>query len=199
MLAAGSDRPRTTTPAGAKQNTMSWNIDSTHSTVEFSVRHLGIATVKGAFHTVSGELEVDEQDITRSRGRVVVDVASIDTREERRDAHLRGADFFDVDSHPTATFESRSIRHLHDNRYEVEGDLTIRGATRPVVLSAELSEFITDPWGNRRAAVEVEGEINRTDFGLTWNQVLEAGRLMVGEKVKLHAATEVVLAGALAA
>jgi polyisoprenoid-binding protein YceI len=178
---------------------MSWSIDSTHSTVEFSVRHLGIATVKGAFHTVSGELEVDEEDLTRSRGSVVVDVASIDTRDERRDTHLRSADFFDVDSFPTATFESRAIRHLGSDRYEVEGDLTIHGTTRPVVLSAELSEFITDPWGNRRAAVEVEGEINRTDFGLTWNQVLEAGRLMVGEKVKIHAATEVVLAGALAA
>lgn len=177
----------------------SWDIDSSHATVEFSVRHLGLASVKGTFHTVRGEVAVDEEDLTRSTGRVEIEVASIDTRDERRDNHLRSADFFDTDNHPTATFVSRQVRHLHDERYEVEGDLTIRGTTRPVTLQAEVSEFITDPWGNRRFAVEVDGEINRTDFGLSWNQVLEAGRLMVGEKVKVHAATEVVLAQAVAA
>jgi polyisoprenoid-binding protein YceI len=178
---------------------MSWSIDSSHSTVEFSVRHLGLASVKGAFHTVTGEIAVDEQDLTRSSGRVEIDVASIDTRDEKRDAHLRSADFFDVEQFPTATFETRAVRQARDDRYEVDGELTIHGVTRPITLQAELSEFIVDPWGNRRAAVEVEGEINRLDFGLSWNQVLEAGRLLVGEKVKLHAATEVVLAVPVAA
>jgi polyisoprenoid-binding protein YceI len=177
----------------------SWDIDSSHATLEFSVRHLGLASVKGTFHTLRGQAAVDEQDLTRSTGRVEVDVASVDTRDERRDTHLRSADFFDVENHPTATFETREIRHLHDNLYEVTGDLTLRGVTRPVTLSAEVSEFITDPWGLRRFAVEVDGEINRTDFGLSWNQVLEAGRLMVGEKVRIHAATEVVLAQQVAA
>ena len=178
---------------------MSWDIDSSHSTVEFSVRHLGLASVKGTFHTVRGEITLDEDDLTRSTGRAEVEVASIDTRDERRDTHLRSADFFDVESFPTATFEARAIRALDASRYEVDGELTLRGVTRTVTLQAEVSEFITDPWGNRRFAVEVDGEINRTDFGLNWNQVLEAGRLMVGEKVKIHAATEVVLAGAVAA
>ncbi|HZS15077.1 MAG TPA: YceI family protein [Candidatus Dormibacteraeota bacterium] len=178
---------------------MSWNLDNSHATVEFSVRHLGLASVKGTFHTVTGEVDLDEEDLTRSSGRVEIDVASIDTRDERRDTHLRSADFFDAEQYPTATFESRGVRHLHDNRYEVDGDLTIRGTTRPVTLSAEVSEFITDPWGNRRFGVEVDGEINRSDFGLSWNQVLEAGRLVVGEKVRIHAASEVVLAGAVAA
>lgn len=178
---------------------MNWDIDSSHSTVEFSVRHLGLASVKGTFHTLRGQVDVDEADLTRSTGRVEIEVASIDTRDEKRDAHLRSADFFDVDRHPTATFQTSAIRRLRAERYEVEGELTIHGVTRPVTLEAEVSEFITDPWGNRRAAVEVNGEINRVDFGLGWNQVLEAGRLLVGEKVKLHAATEVVLAQAVAA
>jgi len=178
---------------------MSWDIDSSHATLEFSVRHLGLASVKGTFHTLRGQVAVDEEDLTRSTGSVEIDVASIDTRDERRDSHLRSADFFDVENHPTATFESREIRRLHDDRFEVTGDLTLHGVTRPVTLQAEVSEFITDPWGNRRFAVEVDGEINRTDFGLNWNQVLEAGRLMVGEKVKVHAATEIVLAQAVAA
>ena len=178
---------------------MSWSIDNSHTTVEFSVRHLGLSSVKGTFHRVGGEVSIDEQDLTRSSGRVEVEVASIDTSDERRDAHLRSADFFDTDTFPTATFESRRIVPAGGDRYRVEGDLTIRGVTRPVTLDAELSEFIVDPWGNRRAAVSVSAEINRNDFGLTWNQVLEAGRLMVGEKVKIHAATEVVLATAVAA
>ncbi len=178
---------------------MSWAIDTSHTTLEFSVRHLGLASVKGTFHNVSGELELDEQDPTKSRGRAVVDIASIDTRDAGRDTHLRSADFFDVEQFPTAVFETRRITHLHGDRYEVEGELTIRDITRPVTLQAELSEFIVDPWGNRRAAVAVDGEINRPDFGLTWNQVLEAGRLMVGEKVKVHAEAELVVAAAVAA
>lgn len=205
MHSAGADRtprPAATGAAATIQEhptTMSWDIDSSHATLEFSVRHLGLASVKGTFHTLRGQATVDEQDLTRSTGRVEIDVASLDTRDERRDTHLRSADFFDVDNHPTATFESREIRRIDGDRFEVLGDLTLRGVTRPVTLRAEVSEFITDPWGNRRFAVEVDGEINRTDFGLNWNQVLEAGRLMVGEKVKIHAATEVVLAQAVAA
>lgn len=178
---------------------MSWAIDNTHTTLEFSVRHLGLASVKGTFHGVRGEAVIDEQDLTNSRGRVEVDVASIDTRDEGRDNHLRSADFFDVEQFPTATFETRRIVPVRGERYEIEGDLTLHGVTRPVTLQAELSEFIVDPWGNRRAAVAVEVEINRVDFGLTWNQVLEAGRLLVGEKVKVRADTEVVLAAAVAA
>jgi len=178
---------------------MSWAIDNSHTTLEFSVRHLGLASVKGTFHSVRGEADIDEQDLTRSRGRVEIDVASIDTRDQGRDNHLRSADFFDVEQFPTASFETRRITQQKGERYEIEGDLTLHGVTRPVTLQAELSEFIVDPWGNRRAAVAVEAEINRVDFGLAWNQVLEAGRLLVGEKVKLHADTEVVLAVAVTA
>jgi len=177
----------------------SWAIDTSHASVEFSVRHLGLASVKGTFHTMTGEVDVNEEDLTKSSGRVEIDVASLDTRDERRDTHLRNEDFFDVANYPTATFQTLGIRHKGGERYEIDGDLTIRGVTRPVTLQAELTEFITDPWGNRRAAVSVEGEINRVDFGLSWNQVLEAGRLLVGEKVKITATSEVVMAAAVAA
>ena len=178
---------------------MSWAIDSTHTTVEFAVRHLGLASVKGTFHRVSGEVDVDEQDLTRSTGRAEIEVVSIDTRDEKRDAHLRSADFFDAEKFPTITFVARTVRERSGGSYEVEGDLTIRGVTRPVTLRAELSESITDPWGMRRAAISVDGEIDRTDFGLTWNQVLDAGRLLVGETVKFHADAEVVQSVAVAA
>jgi polyisoprenoid-binding protein YceI len=178
---------------------MSWAIDSSHTTLEFSVRHLGLSTVKGTFHRLTGELDLDEQTPTNSLGRVEVDVTSIDTRDERRDNHLRSADFFDAENFPTATFVTREVRHQHGDRFEVEGDLTIRGTTRPITLEAELGEAIVDPWGNRRFAVSVRGEFNRTDFGLNWNQVLEAGRLMVSEKVKVQAEAELVAAAAVAA
>jgi len=178
---------------------MSWAIDTSHTVVEFSVRHLGLASVKGTFHDLTGEVEVDEEDLTKSRGRVEIAVASIDTADERRDNHLRGADFFDADNYPSITFATRRILHERDNRYAVEGDLTVHGVTRPVTLQTELSDFISDPWGNRRAAVTVSAEINRVDFGLGWNQVLEAGRLLVGEKVKISAEAELVQAAAVAA
>ena len=178
---------------------MSWTIDNSHTSLEFSVRHLGLSTVKGTFHGVSGEIDVDESDLTRSSGRVEIDVATIDTRDQRRDTHLRSGDFFDTDRFPKATFETTRIVALGGNRYQVEGELTIRDVTRPLTLEAEVSEFIVDPWGNRRAALSVSGEFNRTDWGLSWNQVLEAGRLMVGEKVKIHADAEVAVAAAVAA
>jgi len=178
---------------------MSWAIDSSHTTLEFSVRHLGLSTVKGTFHRLSGEVDFDEEAPAKSLGKVEVDVASIDTRDERRDEHLRSADFFDAANFPTATFVTREIRHLHGDRFEVDGDLTIRGTTKPLTLEAELGEAIVDPWGNRRFAVTVRGEFNRTDFGLNWNQVLEAGRLMVGEKVRVQAEAELVGAAAVAA
>ena len=178
---------------------MSWAIDNSHTTIEFSVRHLGLASVKGTFHDLTGEAEIDEQDLTKARGRVEIAVASLDTRDERRDNHLRSADFFDADNYPTITFESRRIVHKRDNEYAVEGDITIHGVTRPLTLQAEVSDFIVDPWGLRRVAVSLEGELNRTDFGMTFNQVLEAGRLVVGEKVKVSAEAEVVLAAAVAA
>jgi polyisoprenoid-binding protein YceI len=172
---------------------MSWVIEPSHSVLEFSARHLGISTVKGSFGSFTGTLEFNEADPTRSRGAVEVQVASLNTRDEKRDAHLRSADFFDAENHPKAVFNSTAIRPNGENRYRVTGDLTIRGTTRPVEVDVELTEQMTDPWGNTRIGISVNGSINRTDFGLNWNQVLEAGRLLVGEKVKISADAELVM------
>jgi polyisoprenoid-binding protein YceI len=158
-----------------------------------------VTWVHGFFKDIHGTLALDWDHPLGAGFSGEIDARKLWTGEADRDTHLRSADFFDTANFPVASFQTLAIRHLHDDRYEIDGDLTIRGVTRPVTLSAELSEFILDPWGNRRAAVTVEGEINRTDFGLTWNQVLEAGRLMVGEKVKISATTEVALAVAAAA
>ncbi|HEV3124082.1 MAG TPA: YceI family protein [Candidatus Dormibacteraeota bacterium] len=171
---------------------MSWVIEPSHSVLEFSARHLGISTVKGSFGSFTGSLDYDEEDPTRSTGTVEVHVHSLNTRDEKRDAHLRSADFFDADNHPKATFGTREILPAGEGRYKVKGDLTIRGTTRPVELDVELTEVMTDPWGNTRVGVSVSGTINRTDFGLNWNQVLEAGRLLVGEKVRITAEAELV-------
>lgn len=171
---------------------MRWTIDPSHTSLEFAVRHLGIATVRGTFHRVSGTIEGDPADPTSVRGEVIVDLASVDTRDERRDAHLRSSDFFDVERYPTARFVVTAVEPRGGGRYTVRGDLTLRDVTQPIELSAESGEVITDPWGNRRSAVHVEGTIDRTAFGLTWNQVLEAGRLLVGETVRITADAELV-------
>jgi polyisoprenoid-binding protein YceI len=171
---------------------MSWVIEPSHSNLEFSARHLGISTVKGTFADFSATLELDEEDPTRSRGTVEVQVGSLNTRDDRRDAHLRSADFFDAETHPVAAFRTTSIRPSGEDRYKVSGELTIRGVTRLVELDAEVTEQMPDPWGNTRIGVSVQGTINRTDFGLNWNQVLDAGRLLVGEKVKISADAELV-------
>jgi polyisoprenoid-binding protein YceI len=163
-----------------------WVIDPVHSSVDFSVRHLGLSTVRGSFSGVSGEIDFDPDEPTSVRGRIEIDASSLDTRDPRRDEHLRSADFFDVEHHPTITFEPTRVERADDGHFKVRGNLTIRGITREVELDAEYSGTVIDPWGNRRAGGTLTGVIDRTDFGLKWNQALEAGRLLVGEKVKLQ-------------
>ena len=161
---------------------MSLNLDTTHSSVEFSVRHMGLATVRGRFEDFTVDAEVNEQG-EPTRVKAVIDAASINTGTADRDAHLRSADFFDVENYPSITFESTSIERRGD-KYVIEGDLTMRGVTKPASFEAEVSDFVKDPWGNPRLAAEATGKINRTDWGLTWNQVLEAGSLLVSEAVR---------------
>jgi polyisoprenoid-binding protein YceI len=168
---------RTILPTGT------WSVDPAHSGVEFSVKHLGIATVRGAFNEFEGSFEVGEDGSARARG--TVSVASVDTNEETRDAHLRSEDFFHAEVHPELRFESTEIRALDEDTFEIHGDLSMRGVTRPVVLKAELQGAETDPWGNERVALEVRGELTRGDWGLTYNQVLGSGNLLVSDKVKL--------------
>jgi polyisoprenoid-binding protein YceI len=169
-----------------------YTVDPTHASIEFSARHLGISAVKGSFQQFTGNLELDEADPARSRGVVAVDLASLTTGNDKRDEHLKSADFFHVENHPQAKFTTRSITPTGEDRYRVVGELTVRGVTRPVELEAELTGPLTDPWGNTRVGVSVRGTIDRKEWGLNWNQVLEAGRLLVGDKIKLTGEAELV-------
>ncbi len=169
---------------------MSLNLDKSHSNVEFSVRHMGISTVRGRFEEFDVRAEVDENG-TPTSVIAEIDAASITTGNDGRDEHLRSDDFFQADKNPKIRFESTSITPRGDSHL-IEGNLTMRGVTKPVSFTAEFSDFIKDPWGNPRMAAEATGKINRTDWGLTWNQVLEAGSFMVSEDVRFHLAVEMV-------
>jgi polyisoprenoid-binding protein YceI len=151
-----------------------------------------ISTVRGRFGKVGGTLLLDEANPERSKIEVEVDIASIDTRQEQRDAHLRSADFFDADNHPTMRFVSTKIDGDITGDFTVTGDLTIRGATRPVTLEASAEGRGRDPWGNERMGFAAKGKFLRSDFGLTWNQVLEAGGVTVGDEVKISIDVELI-------
>ena len=156
-----------------------WAIDPTHSEVGFVARHLMVTKVRGSFADVSGSVVVADE-LGQSTANVVIKTASVATGTADRDAHLRGEDFFDADNHPEMTFVSTSF-----DGDTLVGDLTIKGVTKPVTLDVEYNGVATDPWGNEKAAFEAEGEINRTDWGLTWNANLEKGGVLVSEKIKL--------------
>lgn len=165
---------------------MPWQIDSSHTTVEFGVRHMMVASVRGYFRNVSGTMELDEQDPARSRVEAVIDAASIDTRDAGRDAHLRAPDFLDVERFPAITFRSRRVEPLGGARYRVVGDLTMRGVTREVVLDAEYAGQMRDPYGNLRAGFSATTMINRKDFGVSWGAILETGGLALGDEVTIR-------------
>jgi polyisoprenoid-binding protein YceI len=161
-----------------------WEIDGSHSSASFSVKHLMVSKVRGRFGTLSGTIHVAD-DATASSVEVTIDAASIDTNDDKRDEHLRSADFLDVEGFPTLTFRSTGVRHVKGSRWEVDGELTIRGVTRPVTLDLELAGVEQDPWGGRRVGFEATTEINREDWGLSWNAALESGGVVVGKKVRI--------------
>jgi polyisoprenoid-binding protein YceI len=163
-----------------------WNIDPAHSAAEFKVRHMMISSVKGTFSGLSGVLKLDENDYTHSTVEVSIPAASVSTVDDKLDAHLKEADFFDVEKFPTLTFKSTSIRSLGDRDYGVTGDLTIRGVTKSVTLSVnDLSQPSKDPWGNQRIGLSGSAKINRKDFGFVWNAPLEFGGGLVGDEVTI--------------
>ena len=168
-----------------------WDIDVTHSAVQFNVRHMIISKVHGRFAKWSGRIELDEQDLTRSSVDVRIDTASIDTQVADRDTHLRSADFLDVAKYPELTFRSKRIENA-GGAYRVVGDVTLRGVTREVVLEAEFAGTGKDPWGNRRAGFSAKASLDRRDFGLVWNAALETGGVLVGEKVEISIELEAV-------
>jgi polyisoprenoid-binding protein YceI len=163
-----------------------WDFDHAHSSVDFTVRHLLVSKVRGRFTKWSGDLQIDEQDVTRSRVDVEIDVASVDTHEAQRDAHLRSGDFFEADRHPRIVFKSKRVEERGKEHLAVTGDLTIRGTTHEVVLDVERGGVIAkDPWGKRRAGFTATAKINRKDFGVNFNQVLDQGGLALGEEVAI--------------
>ena len=169
-----------------------WEIDSSHSSVHFSVRHLVIAKVRGTFGRWSGTVHVPDGDFSRATVAVTIDSSSIDTGVADRDAHLRSADFFDVAQFPELRFVGRRVEPRSGSETDVVGDLTIKGITREVVLRVEQHGQAKDPWGNLRAAFTAKTSIDRKDFGLMWNQVLETGGVMVGDRVEIEAEIQAV-------
>lgn len=167
-----------------------WTIDKSHSLAEFSVRHMMVSTTRGQFTNVSGSLTIDETNLANSSVEAVIAVESITTRDEKRDEHLRSADFFDAANYPTITFKSTSVKVKSDSDLVITGDLTIRGVTRSVDLKTEFNGFNTTPWGGRVVGFEADTEISRKDFGLEWNVALETGGVLVGDKVKIHLEVE---------
>jgi len=163
-----------------------WNLDPVHSVAEFKVKHMMISNVKGQFTTLGGVMTLDEADMTRSHVDVSIEAASIHTREPQRDAHLKSADFLDVEKFPTLTYKSTRVTRNPDGDLAVEGDLTIHGVTRPTVFTVEgPTPPAKDPWGNTRVGLSATTKINRKDFGLTWNAALETGGILVGEEVTI--------------
>ncbi|HEU0013665.1 MAG TPA: YceI family protein [Longimicrobium sp.] len=175
----------TTTLNEQATTTQTWQIDPAHTEVGFEVKHLMISKVRGRFGAVSGTIQLDEASPARSSVDVSIETASIDTRSEQRDAHLRSPDFFDVEAYPAITFRSRSVEQAGRGAYQVAGDLTIRGVTREVTLLATDEGRGTDPWGGTRAAFSGTVVVDRRDFGLTWNQALETGGVLVGNDIKI--------------
>jgi polyisoprenoid-binding protein YceI len=170
---------------------MAHQIDPAHTSIGFSVRHMMIAKVRGTFGAYDAKALLDADDLTKSKVEATIDVSSIDTGEADRDAHLCSPDFFDAENHPTIRFTSTAIEAAGAGRYRMTGDLTIKGTTRPVTLDVEATGPAKDPWGNTRFGFSLAGEIDREDFGLTWNQALETGGVLVGKKVKLEAEVQV--------
>lgn len=172
-----------------------WTIDTSHSGIHFTVRHMVVSKVRGAFGRWEADLAFDEKDPAASKVSVRIDASSIDTREPKRDAHLRSADFFDVEQFPTLSFESTKVEPAGDGAYRVTGELTLHGVTKEVVLDAEYLGANKDPWGKTRIGFSASTKIQRKDFGLGWNQVLEAGGVLVGETVEIALDVQAVEAG----
>lgn len=179
--------------ATATTGTSVWAIDTAHSSAEFAVKHMMISTVKGGFTEITGQITIDEENFANSRVEVEINVLSIVTRDEGRDAHLKSADFFDAEAYPVMRFVSTSVVPGKGDEFTVIGDLTIREATRQVEIKAEMTGRATSPWGQTAIGFEGDTKINRKDFGLNWNVALETGGILVGEEVKIHLNVEAIL------
>lgn len=164
-----------------------WNLDKAHSEIEFKVRHMMISSVKGQFHDFDITVDSASEDVVNAGIEVNIQTDSINTKNEQRDQHLKSADFFDVETFQTITFKSTDIKKVADDEFNLTGNLTIRNVTKPVTFQVEFGGTAKDPWGNKKVGYTITGKINREEFGLTWNAVLETGGVMVSEDVKFQA------------
>jgi polyisoprenoid-binding protein YceI len=171
---------------------MSWQIDSSHSYIQFSARHMMISKVRGSFESFSGTVNFDEKNPVNSTVDIAVDLASINTRDAQRDGHLKSPDFFDVESHPTMRFVSTRVEQMDANNGRLIGDLTIKGVTHEVALDVEYAGVAKSPWGTESAGFSATGSLNRKDWGLNWNQALETGGVLVGDKINIEIELELV-------
>jgi len=179
-------------PASAA--TTAWRIDPQHSSAQFAVRHLGLSTVRGAFSKLSGTMQLDDQDVTKSTIEVSIDVNTVDTREPDRDKELRSERFFDLARFPTMTFKSKKVEQVAPGKLRVTGDLTMHGTTKEVVLDVDgLTAPAKDPWGNQRIAASATTKINRQDYGVKWNAKLDNGGVVVGDDVNITIDVEWIL------
>jgi polyisoprenoid-binding protein YceI len=172
----------------------SWTLDPAHTHVEFAVRHLMIATVKGKFTGLEGTMFTEGEDLESARVEARILASSISTGNEQRDAHLRSADFLSVEQFPALTFRSTRIEALKDGNFRVSGDLTIKDVTRPVELLATRQGVVTDPWGGYRMGITATAQIRRSEFGITWNQAIEAGGVVVGDEIRISVEAELIRA-----
>lgn len=163
-----------------------WNLDPTHSELGFKVKHMMITNVSGSFGSFNANVETEDDDFSTANIEFTIDVASINTGNEQRDGHLKSGDFFDVENHPQMKFVSTGVAKKGDNEYEISGDLSLHGVTKPATFKAENGGSGKDPWGNHKTGFTLEGKIKRTDFGLNWNAALEAGGVLVSEDVKIN-------------
>jgi polyisoprenoid-binding protein YceI len=178
-------------PALAFGQAATWNIDASHTRTGFSVKHLVISDVKGEFAKTEGKAQIDEADLSKSSVEVTIDAASIDTRDAKRDGHLKSADFFDVAKFPTITFKSTKIEAGKDGALTVTGDLNMHGVTKPVTLEGSITKAITDPWGLTRRGASFSGKLDRKAWGITWGKMTDVGAV-VGDEVKLDIQAELV-------
>lgn len=164
-----------------------WNLDKAHSEIEFKVKHMMISNVKGYFDDFDVTVNGGAEDLSQAQVNAEIKTASINTKSESRDEHLKSADFFNIEDFPTIRFKTTEIKKVDDEEFKLIGELTVKDVTKPATFTAEFGGVAKDPWGNRKVGYTVTGKINRPDFGLTWNAALETGGVMVSDEVKFHA------------
>ena len=167
-----------------------WSLDPTHSELQFKIKHLMISNVSGALKNFQAEVETEGEDFSSARINLIAQMDSISTNNEQRDTHLRNSDFFEVEKYPELKFKSTKVEKADSDTFVVYGELTMKGVTKRIKLNAEFNGIVKDPWGNERAAFTVTGKINRTDWGMNFNSVMETGGVMLGEEVKINSELE---------